>query len=232
MLRLRPSAERGHADHGWLETRHTFSFADYHDEAHMGFRALRVINDDRVAPGAGFPPHGHRDMEIVTWMLDGALSHRDSLGNGSTIRPGDAQWMSAGTGIRHSEYNGSGEAWAHLLQIWIEPDRQGHPPTWQERHFARADREHRLCVIAAPDGRDGALPIRADVAVLTGLLAFGDRVRHPLAPGRHAWVHCARGQVAVNGQPLTTGDAVALSDEAAVELHAGAGSEVLVFDLG
>ena len=231
MLSVRPAHERGHADHGWLDTWHTFSFASYYDEAHMGFRGLRVINDDTIAGGMGFGTHGHRDMEIVTWVLDGALSHKDSLGNGSTLRPGDVQRMSAGTGIRHSEFNGSPDRPTHLLQIWIEPERSGTKPGWEEKHFPRADREHRLRPIVAKDGREGSLAIGADVVVATGLLAPGDRVRWDLAPGRHAWVHVARGALSVNGTPVSTGDGVALSDEAAVELAASADSEVLVFDL-
>jgi redox-sensitive bicupin YhaK (pirin superfamily) len=231
MLTVRPAAERGHADHGWLSTWHSFSFADYHDDAHMGFRSLRVINDDLIAPGMGFGTHGHRDMEIVTWVLDGALSHKDSLGNGSTLRPGDAQRMSAGTGIRHSEFNGSADAPVRLLQIWIEPERAGLPPLWQEKHFPRADREHRLRAIVARDGRDGSLPIAADVAIFAGLLATGDRVGHALAGGRHAWLQVANGSLTVNGRAVGVGDGVAISGERALELVASADSEVLLFDL-
>lgn len=197
----------------------------------MGFRALRVINDDIIAGGMGFGTHGHRDMEIVTWVLDGALSHKDSLGNGSTLKPGDVQRMSAGTGIRHSEYNGLADRPTHLLQIWIEPTRTGVAPGWEEKHIPRAEREHRLRTIVAQDRRDGSLAIGADVAVATGLLSPGDRVRWELAPGRHAWVHVARGALTVNGTAVTTGDGVALSGESAIDLAATADSEVLVFDL-
>ena len=232
VLTIRPAQARGHANHGWLDTWHTFSFANYHDEAHMGFRGLRVINDDIIAGGMGFGTHGHRDMEIVTWVLDGALSHKDSLGNGSTLKPGDVQRMSAGTGIRHSEFNGLADQATRLLQIWIDPERTGTAAGWQERHFPRAEREHRLCTIVARDGRDGSLTIGADVTVATGLLAPGDRVRWDLAPGRHAWVQVARGALSVNGNAVTAGDGVALSDEAAVDLAATADSEVLLFDLG
>ena len=231
MLTVRPASARGHADHGWLDTWHTFSFASYLDEAHMGFRGLRVINDDTVAGGMGFGTHGHRDMEIVTWVLDGALSHKDSLGNGSTLKPGDVQRMSAGSGIRHSEFNGLADQSSHFLQIWIEPSRSGSAPGWEEKHFSRAEREHRLRTIVAQDGRDGSLSIGADVAVATGLLAPGNRVRWDLAPGRHAWVHVAHGSLTVNGTAVATGDGVALSHEAAIELTASADSEVLVFDL-
>jgi hypothetical protein len=231
MLTVRPANARGHADHGWLDTWHTFSFASYYDEGHMGFRALRVINDDVIAGGMGFGTHGHRDMEIVTWVLDGALSHKDSLGNGSTLRPGDVQRMSAGTGIRHSEFNGLADQPTHLLQIWIEPTRTGTAPGWEEKHVPRAEREHRLRTIVAPDGRDGSLAIGADAVVATGLLSPGDRVRWDLAPGRHAWVHVARGALTVNGTAVATGDGVALSGESAIELAASAESEVLVFDV-
>jgi redox-sensitive bicupin YhaK (pirin superfamily) len=191
VIRVRPSAERGHANHGWLDTRHTFSFADYRDPRHMGFRDLRVINEDRVQPSQGFATHGHRDMEIVTWVLSGALEHSDSLGNGSVIRPGDAQRMSAGTGVTHSEYNHSADELVHFLQIWILPERAGLPPSYEQRHFSEDERRNRLRVIAARDGRDGAVTIHQDVAIHAALLDAGAELEHAVAPRRHAWLQVA-----------------------------------------
>jgi redox-sensitive bicupin YhaK (pirin superfamily) len=233
MMTIRRSAERGHGDHGWLDTRHTFSFADYHDEAHMGFGPLRVINEDRVAPGQGFGTHGHRDMEIVSYVLEGELAHRDSMGTGSVIRPGEVQRMSAGTGVRHSEENPSRERPVHFLQIWIVPDRAGHAPSYEQRAFPEAERRGRLRLVASPDGAEGSVRLHQDARLFAGLLGAGERAALPLAGGRSAWVQVARGAVSVNGQALAAGDGAALTGEAAVEV-AGAGegiAELLVFDL-
>ncbi len=231
MIELRPAAERGHATHGWLDSWHSFSFAGYHDPAHMGFGALRVINEDRIAAGTGFGTHGHRDMEIVSYVLDGALAHQDSLGNGSVIRPGDVQRMSAGTGVRHSEFNHQSDAPTHFLQIWIEPDRRGIAPGYEERHFSEADKRGRLRLVASPDGADGSVTIHQSARVYAGLFDGDERARLELAPGRRAYVHVARGAVSVNGRRLVAGDAAKLVGEPAVELDAGERAEVLVFDL-
>jgi hypothetical protein len=231
MIAVRRAAERGHADHGWLDTRHTFSFASYHDPRHMGFRSLRVINEDRVQPAEGFGTHAHRDMEILTWVLDGALEHKDSMGNGSVIRPGDLQRMSAGTGVTHSEFNPSREAPVHFLQIWLLPRERGLPPGYEQKHFTQETRRGRLRLIAAGDGREGAVTIHQDADVWTALLQPGESVRHALAPGRYAWLHVARGAVSLNGSTLGAGDGAAVSDEAALEIAAAARAEVLLFDL-
>jgi hypothetical protein len=232
MLEIRKSQARGHVNHGWLDTFHTFSFADYHDPAHMGFRTLRVINEDRVKPGRGFGTHGHRDMEILTWILAGALEHRDSMGNGDVIRPGDVQRMSAGTGVTHSEFNPSESESVHLLQIWILPEREGLTPSYEQRHFAASEREGRLRLVASGDAREGSVRIQQDADLYTALLEPGTQVTHALRPGRHAWVQVARGALMLNGTPLEAGDGAALSDEPRVELRATQPSEVLVFDLG
>ena len=232
-MQLRRANERGHANHGWLDSHHTFSFADYHDPKHMGFRALRVINEDRVAPGGGFPRHGHRDMEIVSYVLDGALEHKDSLGTGSVIRPGDVQRMSAGTGVMHSEYNASKTAPVHFLQIWLLPDREGHAPGYEQTSFPPEVRRGTLRLVASPDGADGSVSIHQDARLYATLLARGGEVTHALASGRHAWVHVARGTVDLDGTPLSAGDAAAISDASSLTLR-GAGdgeAEVLVFDL-
>jgi redox-sensitive bicupin YhaK (pirin superfamily) len=231
MIELRPANERGHAAHGWLDSWHSFSFADYHDPRHMGFGALRVINEDRVAAGAGFGTHGHRDMEIVSVVLDGVLAHRDSLGNGSVIRPGDVQRMSAGTGVQHSEFNPQPDAPTHFLQIWIEPDRLGIPPGYEEKHFDEADARGRLRLIASPDGADGSLTIHQQARLYAGRFDATERARLALDPGRRAYVHLARGRATVNGRVLSAGDALKLSDEPAVEIDRGEQAEVLVFDL-
>jgi redox-sensitive bicupin YhaK (pirin superfamily) len=231
VIAVRPAAERGHADHGWLDTRHTFSFASYHDPRHMGFRSLRVINEDRVQPAEGFGTHAHRDMEILTWVLEGALEHKDSMGNGSVIRPGDLQRMSAGTGVTHSEFNPSREAPVHFLQIWLLPRERGLPPGYEQKHFTQAARRGRLRLIAAGDGREGAVTIHQDADVWTALLQPGESVRHALAPGRYAWLHVARGAVSLNGSTLGAGDGAAVSDEAELEIAAAARAEVLLFDL-
>jgi redox-sensitive bicupin YhaK (pirin superfamily) len=231
MITLRKSDERGHANHGWLRSWHSFSFADYHDPAHMGWGNLRVINEDLIAPGTGFGTHGHRDMEIVTYVLDGALAHKDSLGNGATITPGEVQRMSAGTGVLHSEFNHERERTTHLLQIWILPSRRGIAPGYEQKRYADADKRGRLRPVAAPDGRDGAVTIHADAALHAGLFDGDEAATLPLAPGRLGYVHVARGELEVNGQRLHAGDAALLRDEPAVALAHGRDAEVLVFDL-
>lgn len=231
MIVKRLAAERGHADHGWLDSRHTFSFADYYDPKQMGFRALRVINEDRVAPGQGFGTHGHRDMEILSYVLEGALAHKDSMGTGSTIRPGDVQRMSAGTGVRHSEFNASQNEIVHFLQIWIMPDREGLPPAYEEKHFSNSDKQGRLRLIASPDAADGSVTINADARVYAGRFGRDQSASLKLADGRHAWVHVARGRARVAGQDLGPGDAVGLSREPSVEVTGIEDAEVLVFDL-
>lgn len=233
MLTIRKSDERGHFDFGWLDTRHTFSFGEYHDPKHMGFRALRVINEDVVRGGGGFGTHPHRDMEIVTYVLSGALAHEDSMGNGSTIRPHDVQRMSAGTGVTHSEHNASSEEPVHLLQIWLLPAKTGTPPSYEQRAFPEAEKRGRLRLVGAPDGREGAVTLAQDVALYASVLAPAERVSHELAPGRHAWVQVVRGTVTVNGRPLTAGDGAALSDERHASIAAGTdlASEILLFDL-
>jgi redox-sensitive bicupin YhaK (pirin superfamily) len=231
MIVLRPGAERGHFDHGWLDTYHTFSFADYHDPRHMGFRALRVLNEDRVAPGAGFPTHGHRDMEIVTYVLEGALEHRDSLGTGSVIRPGEVQRMSAGTGVRHSEHNASSTEPVHLLQIWLLPDRAGRRPEYEQKAFADAERRGRLRLIVSPDGRDGSVTVHQDTRLYATRLDAGQRVTHALAPGRHAWVQVARGRLMLNETLLEAGDGAAVVEEPDITLAGVEDAEALLFDL-
>jgi quercetin 2,3-dioxygenase len=231
MITVRLASERGHVERGWLDSYFTFSFADYYDPRHMGFRSLRVINDDRIEPGRGFGMHPHRDMEILTYVLEGALEHRDSLGTGSVIRPGDVQRMSAGTGIVHSEANPSPSEPVHLLQIWLLPEREGIAPGYEQRAFPEEERRSRLRLLASRDGRDGALTIHQDVELYATLLAAGESVTHRLRPGRHAWVQVASGAVTLNGKPLHAGDGAAVSDEEAVTLSASEGSEVLLFDL-
>jgi redox-sensitive bicupin YhaK (pirin superfamily) len=231
MIALRPAGERGHADYGWLDSWHSFSFAGYRDPAHMGFGPLRVINEDRVAAGAGFGTHGHRDMEIISYVLDGALAHRDSLGNGSVIRPGDVQRLSAGTGVMHSEFNHQTDATTHFLQIWIEPDQPGVQPGYDERRFEAADKRGRLRMIASPDGADGSVRIHQQARVYAGLFEGEESDELAIAPGRRAYVHLARGRLWVNGQALQAGDALKLTAEASVKVAQGEGAEVLVFDL-
>ena len=230
-MKIRRSNERGHAEHGWLDSFHTFSFADYYDPKHMGFHSLRVINEDRVAPGGGFPRHGHRDMEIVTYVLDGALEHKDSMGNGSVMRRGDVQRMSAGTGVAHSEFNASDEEPVHFLQIWIQPDKPGHTPSYEQKAFTDEERSNKLRVIASNDGRDGSVRIHQDAAIYAALLEPEKSVTHDLATGRGAWVHVVRGKVAIDGTELETGDAASITDSGTVKLLAKAPSEVIVFDL-
>jgi redox-sensitive bicupin YhaK (pirin superfamily) len=231
MITLRPSYERGHTTVSWLESAHTFSFNNYIDPRHMGFRQLRVINDDWVKPGAGFGTHSHRDMEIITYVLEGALEHRDSTGNGSVIRPGDVQRMTAGTGISHSEYNHSPTAPVHFLQIWIMPERQGLAPGYEQRSIAPAEMRGQWRLIAARDGRDDAVVVHQDVDVLAVQLEPGEHVAYHLKPGRHAWVQVARGGVTLNDIPLKEGDGAAVSETAALDVLAIDGSEVLLFDL-
>ena len=231
MKEIRRSDARGHADHGWLQSRHTFSFADYHDPEHVHFGPLRVINEDRVAPGAGFGTHGHRDMEIVSYVLEGALEHKDSLGTGSVIRPGDVQRMSAGTGVSHSEFNSSQTELVHFLQIWILPAREGLEPSYEQKHFADAERRGALRLVASRDGRLGSLRIHQDVDLFATLLGAGDAALHALRPGRHAWVQLARGRCELNGIPLEAGDGAAVSDETALRLAGAKDAEVLLFDL-
>ncbi|HEU4367414.1 MAG TPA: pirin family protein [Methylomirabilota bacterium] len=231
MITIRPATDRGHADHGWLDTWHTFSFADYYDPRFMGFRALRVINEDFVAPGRGFPTHGHRDMEIITYVLEGALEHRDSLGTGSVIRPGEVQRMSAGTGVRHSEANPSPAEPLHLLQIWIEPSKAGIAPGYEQKTFADADKRGRLRLVASPDGAEGSVTIHQDARVYATVLGPGDKVVHQLGPDRHAWLHVARGALTLNGQRLAQGDGAAIGDETALTLLGEADTEALLFDL-
>lgn len=230
-ITLRRASERGHADYGWLDTWHTFSFADYHDPRFVGFRVLRVINEDFVAPGRGFPTHAHRDMEIITYVLEGALQHRDSLGTGSVIRPGEVQRMSAGTGVRHSEANPSADEPVHLLQIWIEPARAGLEPGYEQKTFADADKRGRLRLVASPDGADGSVTIHQDARVYATLLGADEQVVHTLTPGRHAWLHLARGTLTLNGQTLGPGDGAAVSRESALTLVGEKDAEALLFDL-
>ena len=231
MLTIRKSADRGHADHGWLQSHHTFSFADYHDPAQMGFGPLRVINEDFVAAGQGFGTHGHRDMEIVTYVLDGSLEHKDSMGNGSALRYGDVQRMSAGSGVTHSEFNHSQSEALHLLQIWIEPDVRGIDPGYEEKHFDPAAKQGRLRLIASPDGRDGSVMIHQDATVHAAILDGNDQTEHPLANGRIAFVHVARGQLVANGIELSAGDALKVTGEAAVNFGQAHAAEILLFDL-
>lgn len=231
MLTVRRAAERGRADHGWLDTRHTFSFADYHDPQHMGFRQLRVLNEDRVAPGKGFGAHSHRDMEILSYVLEGALAHRDSMGTGSVIRPGDVQRMSAGTGVEHSEFNPSSEEPVHFLQVWILPQRRGIAPGYEQKTFPEEERRGRLRLIASPEGDEGSVRIHQDVRVYAGLPATGLELSHAPAPGRHAWLQVARGTAGLNGMRLEAGDGAAVSEERDLRISGDTGSEILLFDL-
>jgi quercetin 2,3-dioxygenase len=231
MIQIRKSLERGHFNHGWLDTHFTFSFADYFDPKHVQFRTLRVLNDDRVAPGAGFPEHPHRDMEIVTYVLEGGLQHRDSMGNGSVIRPGDVQYMSAGSGVTHSEFNPSKTEALHLLQIWMFPKEKGLQPAYDQKTFSAEEKRGKLRLVASPDGRDGSVKIRQDNELYATLLGDGDVVRHELKPERHAYVQVARGSVKLNGTTLDEGDGAAVSSEKSLELAGVKDAEVLLFDL-
>jgi redox-sensitive bicupin YhaK (pirin superfamily) len=231
MILIRKAGERGHFDHGWLDTYHTFSFADYFDSAHMGFRSLRVINDDRVAPGQGFGMHGHRDMEIVTYVLDGVLEHKDSMGNGSIIRAGELQRMTAGTGVRHSEFNPSDTQWVHLYQIWLLPQQKGLKPSYDQLAVAEEDKRGRFRLVASPDGVDGSLTIHQDARLYLASLSPGEGVAHEIGRGRAAWLQVLRGSVNALGHNLTLGDGVAVTDENTISIQATVPSEVLLFDL-
>jgi redox-sensitive bicupin YhaK (pirin superfamily) len=231
MIQVRPSESRGHAKQSWLDSRHSFSFDQYYDPDWMGFRQLRVINEDWIQPGQGFGTHPHRDMEIITYVLEGELEHRDSMGTGSIIRPGDLQRMTAGTGVTHSEFNHSKTSPVHLLQIWILPERRGLQPGYEQKTFSEKELAGKFRLLAAHDGHDGALTLHQDAAVYATRLAEGQRASHPLAPGRHAWVQVARGKVQLNGKKLEAGDGAAISAETKLELIADAQSEILLFDL-
>ena len=231
MLEIRRGAERGHAMHGWLESYHSFSFADYYDPAHMGFSALRVINEDRIRPGTGFGTHGHRDMEIISYVLEGALGHKDSMGTGSTIVPGDVQRMSAGRGVQHSEQNHDKTGVTHFLQIWIEPNVRGIAPGYEQKHFDAASKRGRLRLVASPDGAQGSVVIHQDARIYAGLFEGAESAQQALAPGRNAYVHIVRGKLTVNGTPLAGGDALKASGVGEIVLEKGADAEVLLFDL-
>ena len=231
MLKLRRAEDRGHANHGWLDTHYTFSFADYYDPRSMGFGALRVINDDAVAPGAGFPPHSHRDMEIITYVLEGAVQHQDSMGNGSIIKPGEVQRMSAGTGVTHSEYNASKKEPLHLLQIWILPSRSGLPTGYEQKYFSDAEKRGRLRLVASPDGADGSVRIQQNARMFASLLEGGQSVSHEFEKGRLGWLHVARGSAEVNGTSLKAGDGVGISDVAKLTIGSKDRGEILLFDL-
>jgi hypothetical protein len=231
MIQVRSAEQRGHEDHGWLDSRHTFSFADYYDPDFMGFGPLRVINEDRVQPGQGFGTHSHRDMEIISYVLEGALEHKDSLGNGSVLRPGYVQRMSAGTGVRHSEFNHSQSELVHFLQIWIIPDRVNLTPSYEEREFASEEKRGRLRLIASRDGRDGSVVVHQDADLHAASLAAGNEVAHASKPGRKTWIQVARGAVAVNGTQLHAGDGAAIVDEERLAIRGQADAEILLFDM-
>ena len=228
---IRRGNERGHADHGWLNSFHTFSFADYYDPKHMGFRALRVINEDRVAGGGGFPRHGHRDMEIISYVLEGALAHKDTTGTSAVIKPGDVQRMSAGTGVSHSEMNASKADEVHFFQIWIVPDRAGHTPGYEQKAFTTEERQGKLRLVASPDGRDGSITIHQDATLSAGLFAPGESATHVIAPKRYAWVQVARGAIEVNGEKLVAGDGLSADGAGELKITGTEDAEVLVFDL-
>ena len=231
MITLRRAQDRGHADHGWLKSHHTFSFADYHDPAFMGYGNLRVVNDDRIAPGTGFGTHGHRDMEIVSYVLEGALAHKDSMGRVAAIQPGEVQRMTAGTGVQHSEFNHAADASTHFLQIWLLPARPGLAPGYEQKAFGEAAKRGQLKLVAAPDGRDGAVTLNADACIRIGLFDGAETAELPLAAGRRTWVHLARGALQVNGQAMRAGDGLGLEGEALLQISQGEAAEVLVFDL-
>lgn len=231
MISIRRSDERGHFDHGWLDTYHTFSFADYRDRRFMGFRSLRVINEDRVAPGQGFGEHPHRDMEILTYVLSGELEHRDSLGHGAVIRPGEVQYMAAGTGITHSEFNPSPSVPVHLMQIWILPDRRGAEPRYEQRPFPNVSNAGEFTLLASADGRNGSIQINQDAAVYAATLRSGQQISHELADGRAAWIQVLRGRVGIGNDVLEAGDGASASDESAIALSARRDAELLLFDL-
>ncbi len=231
MLQIRKSTDRGHADHGWLNTYHTFSFAEYEDPAHMGFRSLRVINEDRVAAGMGFGAHGHRDMEILSYVLEGALQHKDSMGNGSVLHPGEFQRISAGTGMRHSEFNPSASEGVHFYQIWLLPRSNGIAPSYEQKFFPVEEKQGRLRLVASPDGADGSLTIHQDANVFLSTLAAGEAVSHELSAGRYAWLQVLRGRVSANGTALDTSDGMAVSNERHLTITSDAAAEVMLFDL-
>ncbi len=231
MIRIHKSNNRGHANHGWLDSRFTFSFADYFDPEHIQFRTLRVMNDDRIAGGGGFPTHPHRDMEIVTYVLEGALAHKDSMGNGSVIRPGDVQCMSAGTGVAHSEFNASDKEPVHLYQIWMFPDQKNYAPTYDQKHFSEEEKRGKLRLVVSADGREGSVKIRQNNELYATVLASGDSVEHKIKPNRHAYVQVARGRVKLNDDTLETGDGAAISEEPSLQLTGVKDAEVLLFDL-
>jgi len=231
MINIYKSNDRGHADHGWLDSRFSFSFAEYFNPDHVQFRTLRVMNDDRIAGGGGFPTHPHRDMEIVTYVLEGALAHKDSMGNGSVIRPGDVQYMSAGTGVAHSEFNASDTEPAHLYQIWMLPDKKNYAPVYDQKHFSEADKRGKLRLLVSPDGREGSVKIRQDNDLYATVLGPGESVKHALKSDRHAYVQVARGSVKLNGKELETGDGAAISAEKSLDLTGVTDAEVLLFDL-
>jgi hypothetical protein len=231
MMTIRPAADRGHAKHGWLDSHHTFSFADYYDAKHMGFRGLRVINDDRVEGGQGFGSHPHRDMEIISYVLDGALAHKDSIGTGAVIKPGDVQRMSAGSGVVHSEFNASPADEVHFLQIWLLPKQRGIAPSYEQKTFSDADKRGTLRLVASPDGRAGSLSINADALVYAGILDRGHQAELTVAEGRGAWIHVARGKARVNGRELGEGDGIAIEKEQTIKVEGVDEGEVLVFDL-
>ncbi len=231
MITLRPASERGHANHGWLDSWHSFSFAGYHDPRHVHWGPLRVINEDRVAAGQGFGAHSHRDMEIISYVLDGSLSHKDSMGNAASIVPGEVQRMSAGTGVTHSEYNHEADRTTHFLQVWIIPDRQGVTPGYEQKGYSEAGKRGRLRLVASPDGADGSVRMHQDARMYAGLFDADERAVLDIAPGRLAYVHMARGKAVVNGHALSAGDALLYADEPQVEIERGEGAEILVFDL-
>lgn len=231
MITLRKAEDRGHFNHGWLNTFHTFSFGEYYDPSQMAFRSLRVINQDRVIPSAGFGTHGHRDMEIITYVLEGALEHKDSLGTGGVIHPGEVQRMSAGTGIRHSEFNHSKTEPVHLLQIWILPEKQGLTPSYEQRYFPLEEHRGKLRLVAARDGRSGAVTVHQDMELYASVLELGDCLSHHLQPNRHAWIQVIRGAITLNGLALSAGDGAAISDEDKVDIQANTAAEILLFDL-
>jgi hypothetical protein len=231
MIRIHKSNDRGHANHGWLDSRFTFSFAEYFDPEHVQFRSLRVMNDDHIAGGGGFPTHPHRDMEIVTYVLEGALAHKDSMGNGSVIRPGDVQYMSAGTGVAHSEFNASEKEPVHLYQIWMFPDQKNYEPRYDQKNFSESEKRGKLRLVVSPDGREGSVKIRQNNELYATVLGKDESVKHQIKPDRHAYVQVARGSITLNGEKLETGDGAAISDEKSLQLTGVKDAEVLLFDL-
>ena len=231
MLKHRLSSDRGQFDHGWLKTAHTFSFGEYQDENFMGFRSLRVINEDHVAAGEGFPSHGHQNMEILTYILAGELEHKDSMGNGEVIRPGDMQYMSAGTGVKHSEFNPSKKSAVHLLQIWVLPEKNGMPPVYGQKHFSESARTNQLKLVASKDGRGDSLIVRQDLSLYASILKPGQKISHDMDAKRFAWIQLAKGELMVNGKKLKAGDGLAVASESKLEIEASAASEFLLFDL-